>query len=65
MIKNVGNMDRIIRLVGGIVLLLLGLFVPMTLGLAILFVVLGVLLIVTGALQYCPLYSVLKLSTKK
>jgi cytochrome bd-type quinol oxidase subunit 1 len=46
-------------------LLLLGLFVPMTLGLAILFVVLGVLLIVTGALQYCPLYSVLKLSTKK
>lgn len=72
--KNVGGYDRIARLIIGPLLILVGIAgyagwalvafgpVPQALASVILFVV-GVILVVTGALQKCPLNSVLGVDT--
>jgi uncharacterized membrane protein HdeD (DUF308 family) len=62
---NESNIDRIIRVVAGIVLLYLGLGGVLSGALAIVSVVVGVVLLLTGAVGFCPLYAVLKLSTLK
>ena len=66
-VKNVGDMDRIIRIVGGVILLLIGLLlVPMTsVALKVILVLLGLLLVVTGFIHFCPLYSLAKFTTIK
>ena len=62
---NESNADRIIRIVLGVVLLVLGWggFVTGTLGL--IFKILGFIPLLTGIVGYCPIYGLLKLSTKK
>lgn len=62
---NESKADRIIRIVLGVVLLVLGWggFVTGTLGL--IFKILGFVPLLTGIVGYCPLYSLFKLSTKK
>lgn len=59
---NVGRPDRTARVVGGLVLLALALFAVGGFW-AILFGLVGLVLIVTGAVGFCPLYRVLGLST--
>jgi len=61
---NQSNTDRIIRAVAGVVLLYLG-FGVLAGGLAIVADVLGAVLLLTGALGFCPIYAILKLSTLK
>jgi hypothetical protein len=61
---NESNTDRIIRAVAGVVLLYLG-FGVLSGALAIVADVLGIVLLLTGAIGFCPLYAVLKLSTLK
>jgi hypothetical protein len=61
---NESNTDRIIRAVAGVVLLYLG-FGVLSGALAIVADVIGVVLLLTGAIGFCPLYAVLKLSTLK
>jgi hypothetical protein len=59
--KNVGNIDRIARFVLGAILVLIGLLVPMSSAVPqIILVLLGLVLIVTAALRFCPLYAALK-----
>jgi len=62
---NQSNIERIIRVVLGIVLLVLGWggFVGGTLGLV--FKILGFLPLLTGLIGFCPLYALFKFSTKK
>jgi len=64
--QNESNVDRIIRVVAGVVLLFLG-FGGGSLsgGLAIVAGVLGVVLVFTGALGFCPIYAALKIGTIK
>jgi len=60
---NMGTVDRVIRIVVGIVLLYAGaagMISGILMYLAILF---GLILLVTSVVGYCPLYSVLKTST--
>jgi len=60
--KNVGKTDKWIRIIIGIVLLSLILFVKGNLrwlGL------IGLIPLITGLLRYCPLYALLKISTNK
>ncbi|MCX6030651.1 MAG: DUF2892 domain-containing protein [Chloroflexi bacterium] len=64
-VPNVGDMDRIIRIVGGVILLLLGLLLKLPLAAGIILVLLGLALVATGYLRFCPLYSVLKIKTLK
>jgi hypothetical protein len=61
---NESNTDRIIRAVAGVILLYLG-FAVLGGTLAIVADVLGVVLLLTGAVGFCPLYSLIKFSTLK
>ena len=56
---NVGKTDKIIRIILGIVILLIGLFYHSWWGL------IGLIPLITGLISFCPLYSILKLSTAK
>lgn len=62
---NESGLDRIIRIVLGIVLLGLYLLGYAGGGLGIVFVILGAIALITGIIGFCPLYSLLKFSTKK
>lgn len=58
MTSNVGNIDRILRIVVGLALLSLVFIGPQTLwGLA------GLVLIATGLFRFCPAYSLLGVNT--
>jgi hypothetical protein len=62
---NESGLDRVIRLVAGLVLLLLY-FVGVVSGtLGIVVLVLGAILLLTGLIGFCPLYALFKFSTKK
>jgi hypothetical protein len=56
--KNEGNLDRVLRVVGG--LLLIGLAATHTVGM---WGYLGVVPLLTGAIGMCPLYSILGFNT--
>ena len=62
---NEANWDRIARVVLGIVLLFLGLGGVVSVALGIVLDVLGAILLITGVVGFCPLYSLFKFSTKK
>lgn len=55
--KNMGENDRKIRLVAGVIIALWGVYAQSWLGL------IGVILLVTAFLRTCPAYSVLKMDT--
>jgi hypothetical protein len=61
--RNVGKIDRIIRAVVGIALIVVG----AVLGgwVLILGLVLGVIFLITAAIGFCPLYVPFKISTIK
>jgi hypothetical protein len=62
---NVSNIDRILRVVAGIVLLYLGFGGVLSGGVAVVADVLGVVMLLTGAVGFCPIYALFKLSTLK
>jgi hypothetical protein len=62
---NEANWDRIARVVLGIVLLVLGLGGTVSCVLGIVLDIFGVILLVTGLVGFCPLYTLFKFSTKK
>jgi len=63
--QNVGKIDRYVRAVLGVILLALVLTQTVTAWLAIVLGVLAVILLVTAAIGFCPLYAPFKFSTKK
>lgn len=60
---NESNVDCIIRVVAGVVLLYLGFGGALSGTLAAMADVLGVVMLLTGALGFCPLYAIFKFST--
>jgi len=62
---NESNTDRIIRAVAGVVLLYLGFGGVLGGSFAIIANLLGVVMLLTGAVGFCPLYSLFKFSTLK
>jgi hypothetical protein len=62
---NESGLDRVIRVVAGIVFLALYFTHVVTGGLGIAFIVLGAVALLTGVVGFCPLYALLKLRTKK
>lgn len=60
---NIGSPERIIRLVLGIILLLLPFIAGFTTGWTWVSVILGLVLIVTGLLRFCPAWAVLGIRT--
>jgi type IV secretory pathway TrbD component len=55
---NVGKTDRLIRLVVGLILVVLGIWLH-----SWLVVILGVIILVTAVFKFCPLYLPLKMDT--
>ncbi len=55
--KNIGKIDKTLRLIIGIIILVLGIIFKSWWGL------LGVIPVITSFLNYCPLYCPLKIST--
>jgi len=62
---NEASWDRIARVVFGIVLLYLGLGGVTGGVLGVVFDIFGVILLLTGLVGFCPLYTLFKFSTKK
>ena len=61
---NESNGDRIARGAVGVVLLILG-FGPLSGVLGVIAIVVGAILTITGAIGFCPIYSILKTGTRK
>ncbi len=60
---NVGGIERPIRIVGGILLIGIGAFAGLpTVGMGVA-LTLGVVFLITGAVGYCPLTSLLGINT--
>ena len=62
---NESGTDRVIRLVLGIILLILGWAVLHNSVLGVILDIIGIILIITGITGFCLLYSVLGINTKK
>lgn len=56
---NVGTADKNIRLILGVVIILLGIFLKSWWGL------IGIIPIITALLNFCPVWGLLGISTKK
>ena len=63
MTKNVGGIDTVLRLIGGALLILCGIFLSVGVALKIIFIVVGIMLIGTAIFGFCWLYSLLGVST--
>ena len=61
---NESNGDRIARGAVGVVLLILG-FGPLSGVLGVIAIVVGAILTITGAIGFCPIYSIFKTGTRK
>jgi uncharacterized membrane protein HdeD (DUF308 family) len=62
---NESKTDRIIRVVLGVALFALGLFGEISPTLGIVLMIIGGIAIITGAIGFCPLYSLFKFRTNK
>lgn len=65
MTKNMGSIDRIIRLAAAIIIALLIGTQAITGLAAIILGILAVVFVITSAVSFCPLYVPFKISTKK
>lgn len=63
--QNESSVERILRVIGGVLLLVIGLLGVFQGTLGIIVIVLGAILILTGVLGWCPLYALFKFSTRK
>ncbi len=59
MTKNVGNIDRAIRIIVGVVIVGLGFFYESWWG------IIGIIPIITGSIGWCPAYIPFKINTNK
>ncbi|AKG52979.1 membrane protein [Dehalogenimonas sp. WBC-2] len=62
--KNMGQTDRVIRLIIAIILALWGIFIATGVWAGVLYT-LGVVMLVTGLIGTCPLYMPFHISTNK
>jgi hypothetical protein len=62
---NESGLDRIIRVIAGIALLVLFFAHVVSGGLGIVLVVIGAVLLITGVVGFCPLYAIMKIQTNK
>ena len=63
--KNVGNIDRILRLTAGPILFLIAIFLIKSTLLAVILGILGIIWFLTGLIGHCPAYLPFGISTRK
>ena len=64
LIANVGSLDKIVRIVAGLVLVVIALL-KLDGSATLIALAVGVVLIVTAVINFCPLYRILGLRTTK
>jgi hypothetical protein len=62
---NEAGWDRVLRTVLGLILLILAFTKVVSGGLGILFIIVGIIGLLTGLVGVCPLYMLFKVRTKK
>lgn len=62
---NESSLDRVIRVIAGMALLVLFFTNVISGTLGIILAVIGGVLLITGAIGFCPLYALLKIRTNK
>lgn len=62
---NMGKADRTIRVIIGLILLVLGIFVAKTTFLTVILIVLGLVMLLTSAVGLCPAYLPFHIDTGK
>jgi hypothetical protein len=60
---NVGGTERSIRIVIGVLMLGIGTFAPLPLLGTVIALIAGTIALVTGVIQYCPLWALLGMNT--
>jgi uncharacterized membrane protein len=65
MIKNVGTIDKFIRLTLGFILLIVSVIMGVNSTLSVILLILGIVLISTSIVAFCPLYLPFKINTNK
>lgn len=64
--KNEGMPDRVIRVILGFIMIYIGaIYMDLSGVLAYIVVLIGLILLITGAIGYCGLYSVIGINTLK
>lgn len=63
--KTIGNLDRIIRIIIGIVLILFPFLFSIGTVFKVVLIIIGIILILTGITRICFLYSILGINTYK
>lgn len=63
--KTVGNLDRIIRIIIGIILILIPFFFSIGTVLKVILVIIGIIILLTGITRICLLYNILGINTFK
>ncbi len=63
--SNESGLDRVIRVVLGVILIALNLGGVVTGSWGIVLLVVGAIFIVTGLIGFCPLYTLLRIRTRK
>lgn len=61
--RNIGNIDRVFRLVIPVIVILLTFFKVVTGTLGLIFLIVAAILAVTSLIGICPLYSLLGINT--
>lgn len=62
---NQSTFERFARIVAGGILIALATYIPMNTVLVWVVVIVGLILVLTGLAGWCPIYSLLNISTKK
>ncbi|MFW5704828.1 MAG: YgaP family membrane protein [Nanoarchaeota archaeon] len=65
MFSNVGKLDRVIRFILGAILIAYGFMESLSQTLSSFFIILGLILVITGIVGFCPLYKALGVSTSR
>lgn len=65
MIRNVGTVERWIRVVGGLILMVLGITLPIPFWVEEVAETIGLLAVVTGAVGYCPVKHLMARARRK
>ena len=65
LVANVGTIDRAIRAIAGLILLVLGLAGVISGAGAVIAIIVGVVLLATSVISFCPLYTLIRFSTKR
>ena len=62
---NEGTVDRVLRIIVGLVLIAVGAWVDLSQAAMWVLIILGIVLLITGIIGWCGLYTLFGISTKK